>query len=154
VPHTPFALAFALLNADSSVDLFLDPAQEFARACDASRKSGARAPAVRSSHPRSMRFKGKTVLADPQWAAAFIFDRLERAGAKVVRASDPCQLPKACKNEAELAGSRRAHVRDGAALSRFLAWFAREAPSGKPHRDRRGRKSSSRSGTPPACSRT
>jgi Xaa-Pro aminopeptidase len=75
--------------------------------------------------------KGKAVLADPQWAAAFIFDRLERAGARIVRASDPCQLPKACKNEAELNGTRKAHVRDGAALSRFLAWFAREAPTGK-----------------------
>ena len=48
-----------------------------------------------------------------------------------MRATDPCQLPKACKNEAELEGTRRAHVRDGAALSRFLAWFAREAPSGR-----------------------
>src|SRR4029077_8053067 len=38
--------------------------------------------------------------------------------------------PKACKNEAELAGTRRAHVRDGQALTRFLAWFAREAPKG------------------------
>jgi Xaa-Pro aminopeptidase len=73
---------------------------------------------------------GKSVLADPQWSAAFVFDRLERAGAKIIRASDPCQLPKACKNEAELAGTRRAHIRDGAALSRFLAWFAREAPKG------------------------
>ncbi len=40
-------------------------------------------------------------------------------------------MPKACKNEAELAGARRAHIRDGQALSRFLAWLAREAPSGR-----------------------
>jgi Xaa-Pro aminopeptidase len=39
-------------------------------------------------------------------------------------------LPKACKNEVELAGTRKAHIRDGQALSRFLAWFAREAPKG------------------------
>ena len=25
---------------------------------------------------------------------------------------------------------RKAHVRDGAALSKFLCWFAREAPNG------------------------
>ncbi len=39
-------------------------------------------------------------------------------------------MPKACKNPVELEGARKAHMRDGAALSRFLAWFAREAPDG------------------------
>ena len=73
---------------------------------------------------------GKTVLADPATAAAAIFDRLNKAGAKVKNAADPCQLPKACKNPLELEGTRKAHIRDGAALSRFLSWFAREAPNG------------------------
>ncbi len=130
VPHTPFALSFAVLNADSSVDLFLDPRKSSPElAAHLGNQVRVRAP---SEFPPALdALKGKTVLADPQWAASFIFDRLERAGAKIVRASDPCQLPKACKNEAELEGTRKAHVRDGAALSRFLAWFAREAPSGK-----------------------
>jgi Xaa-Pro aminopeptidase len=30
----------------------------------------------------------------------------------------------------EIEGSRKAHIRDGAAVSNFLAWFAREAPNG------------------------
>jgi Xaa-Pro aminopeptidase len=38
---------------------------------------------------------------------------------------------KAVKNTAEIAGARLAHLRDGAALVRFLAWFDREAPKGK-----------------------
>jgi Xaa-Pro aminopeptidase len=45
--------------------------------------------------------------------------------------SDPCQLPKACKNPVEIEGARKAHIRDGAALSRFLAWISREAPNGQ-----------------------
>jgi Xaa-Pro aminopeptidase len=48
----------------------------------------------------------------------------------VIRGDDPCQLPKACKNPSEIEGARKAHIRDGAALSRFLCWFAREAPKG------------------------
>ncbi|HEC90776.1 MAG TPA: M24 family metallopeptidase, partial [Alphaproteobacteria bacterium] len=40
--------------------------------------------------------------------------------------ADPCQLAKACKNDVELTGMRRAHLRDGVALSRFLAWLAEE----------------------------
>ena len=129
VPHTPFALAFAILGQDGSVDLFMDerksspelakhlgnavrlrPPSEFVKALDA--------------------LRGKKVLADPGTASSAIFDRLKRAGAKVKPAPDPCQLPKACKNPVEIEGARKAHVRDGAALSRFLAWLAREAPGG------------------------
>jgi Xaa-Pro aminopeptidase len=40
-------------------------------------------------------------------------------------------LPKACKNTVELDGIRAAHRRDGAAVTRFLAWLARESKSGK-----------------------
>ena len=43
---------------------------------------------------------------------------------------DPCALPKACKNQTELDGIRAAHVRDGLALTRFLAWLSREGTSG------------------------
>jgi Xaa-Pro aminopeptidase len=48
----------------------------------------------------------------------------------MVERRDPCALPKATKTEAEIDGSRAAHRRDGRALSRFLAWFDREAPGG------------------------
>jgi len=75
--------------------------------------------------------KGKTVIADPAWTASVVFDRLAEAGASAKRAPDPCQLPKACKNAVEIEGMRKAHIRDGQALTRFLAWFAREAPHGQ-----------------------
>ena len=47
-----------------------------------------------------------------------------------MRSEDPCTLPKALKNEVEIAGMRAAHTRDGKALTRFLSWFADTAPSG------------------------
>jgi Xaa-Pro aminopeptidase len=130
VPHTPFALSFAILNVDGSTDLFMDK-----------RKSSPElvkhfGNAVRLREPSELvgaldALKGKTVLADPVTGAAAIFDRLVHAGARVKRAGDPCQLPKACKNPVEIEGMRKAHIRDGAALTKFLAWFAREAPNGQ-----------------------
>jgi len=48
-----------------------------------------------------------------------------------VRAADPCLLPKATKNDVELAGARSAHEKDGIALTRFFAWLAREGPTGR-----------------------
>ncbi len=130
VPHTPFALSFAILNADGSADLFMDERKSSAELI---RHFG---NAVRLHEPVEFvdaldALKGKTVLVDPTTGAAAIFDRLVKAGAKVKHGSDPCQLPKACKNPVEIEGMRKAHIRDGAALTRFLAWFAREAPSGR-----------------------
>jgi Xaa-Pro aminopeptidase len=123
LPHTPFALGFALLHDDATSDLFLAAEK---RSPELIAHLG---NAVRLRDPDEFEaaldgLRGKTVLADPATAASAIFDRLSRMGARIVRAPDPCQLPKACKNPLEIEGARKAHQRDGAALSRFLAWFA------------------------------
>jgi Xaa-Pro aminopeptidase len=129
VPHTPFALSYAIQYGNGSADWFMD-----------ARKSSPELEqhlgnAVRLRDPSEFvaaldDLKGKTVLADPGHSASAIFDRLTKAGATVKRAGDPCQLPKACKNPVEIEGARKAHIRDGAAVSKFLAWMAREAPGG------------------------
>jgi Xaa-Pro aminopeptidase len=75
--------------------------------------------------------KDRSVLVDPSTAASAIFDRLAKAGAKIRQGSDPCQLPKACKNSLEIEGMRKAHIRDGAALARFLFWFESNAAGGE-----------------------
>jgi len=46
----------------------------------------------------------------------------------VIEAQDPCALPKACKTSAELDGARAAHLRDGAAMARFLSWLDAQPP--------------------------
>ena len=56
-----------------------------------------------------------------------------------MRGADPIALMKAVKNHAEIAGTRAAHKRDGAAMARFLAWLDREAPDGQADRNRRRR---------------
>src|SRR5439155_1619964 len=52
------------------------------------------------------------------------------AGGKPVRGNDPVSLLKAVKNITEIEGTRTAHQRDAVALTKFLAWVDREAPSG------------------------
>jgi len=129
VSHSPLPLSFAILKTDGSVDWFLDPRKRNADLA-ASLDSGVaqRAPAEFATALAA--FKGAKVQADPATAAAWIFDRLAEAGATIVRAPDPCLMPKACKNPVELAGIRAAHRRDGAALAKFLAWVTRTAPQG------------------------
>ena len=75
--------------------------------------------------------QGRHVQIDPSSASSWYFDRLHNAGAIIIKGADPVILPRACKNEAELNGARAAHARDGAALTRFLAWIATTGQSGK-----------------------
>jgi Xaa-Pro aminopeptidase len=129
IPHTPFVLALAILHADGSAELFLDE-EKRGPGLAAHLGDGVHLKPASAFTAALDGLKGKHVLVDPATAASAIFDRLDHAGAKLIRAADPCQLPKACKNPLEIEGTRKAHIRDGAALSRFLCWFAREAPNG------------------------
>jgi len=131
VPHTPFAHAFAILHGDGHVELFIDPAKRSAE-LDAHLGNGVtpRHPDAFGTALAELGGRKARVQIDPMTAPAWAFRRLEGAGATIVSAADPCLLPKACKNAVEQAGARAAHRRDGAALSRYLAWFATEAPKG------------------------
>jgi Xaa-Pro aminopeptidase len=55
---------------------------------------------------------------------------LSEAGIAVAWGDDPCRLPKARKNAAEVAGTREAHLRDGAAMVEFLCWLDAAAAKG------------------------
>ena len=66
--------------------------------------------------------RGKAVLADSKKASMAVWDALGTAR-RLVDRPDPAVLMKAVKNEAEIAGMRKAHRKDGAALVKFLHWL-------------------------------
>jgi Xaa-Pro aminopeptidase len=131
VPHTPLPLSFAILRRDGSVSLFID-ARKLAPGIDRHLGNAVAIMMPEALGPAldALAAEGAPVQTDPATAAAWVFDRLEQARARIHRAADPCLLPKACKNQVEIDGTRAAHRRDGAALTRFLAWLAAEAPKG------------------------
>ena len=132
VPHTPLPLSFAILRQDGSVTLFLDR-RKLVPGLERQLGNGVTVAPPERLGPAldALAAEGGRVQVDPASAASWVVDQLEAAGAKIHRAADPCSLPKACKNPIELDGTRAAHRRDGAALTRFLAWLAREAPRGR-----------------------
>jgi len=132
VPHTPLPLSFALLRQDGSVTLFIDR-RKLAPGLDRHLGNSVTIESSDRLGPAldALAASGARVQVDPGTAASWVFDRLEKSGGNIHRAADPCLLPKACKNPVELAGTRAAHRRDGAAVTRFLAWLAREAPNGE-----------------------
>ncbi|MBC6982309.1 aminopeptidase P family protein [Caulobacter sp. 17J80-11] len=131
VKRAPMPLGQAILNKDGTARLFLDPAKVTP---NLQQWLG---NAVSLEDPSALpsaldALKGKKVLVDPSQSPAWYFDRLQAAGATVVRGLDPTALPRAAKNPVEVQGARDAHARDGAAVTRFLHWLATEAQTTLP----------------------
>ncbi len=129
VARTPVALAYTIVNADGTADLFVAPE----KMTDAVRQHLGNAVRVhdRAAFAPALRgFAGKVVAVDPSLSVAAIPLAIEAGGGRVVSLRDPVVIPKACKNPAEVNGHRAASLRDGAALARFLRWIAIEGPKG------------------------
>jgi len=128
IAHTPLALAFALVPREGQPALYVDAAKlDNAVRAGLQDTADVRAP---EDLTRDLSALTGTVRLD-QTSAADAFTRLIANGGKPTLGVDPITLMKSVKNRAEIAGSRAAHQRDGAALAHFLAWFDREAPKGK-----------------------
>jgi Xaa-Pro aminopeptidase len=129
VARTPVALAYALVRADATAELFVDP-EKIDETVARHLGNGVTVKPRTAFAPALDALAGKTVSVDPGRAVAAIFQRLTDAGATLAEARDPTVLPKAIKNEAEIAGTVAAHLRDGAAVTRFLHWVATVATRG------------------------
>ena len=124
VPCTPLPLCFALLHASGEVDLFIDPRKLLPGTAEALGGEVTRhRPDALGAALDALGEAAKRVGHDPASVPSWIATRLSSAGATLVESDDPCQAPKARKNTAELAGTKAAHERDGAALTRFLCWL-------------------------------
>jgi Xaa-Pro aminopeptidase len=125
VPH-----GFAILHKSAEVDLFLDP-RKITEGLAAHLGNAVRLRPPHEFAEGLAELSGKATLIDPGAGSQWIFSRLEQAGAVIQRGRDPVLLPKAQKNAVELKGVRSSHVRDGAALTRFLKWAASEGAAGR-----------------------
>ena len=118
IARNPVPHAFAVLDASGAVHLFAHPAK--------AKEVAAHLGADVQLHDWDA-FEGfasamtGTVQIDPKSCPFAVQSLLTQA--TVLEADDPCALPKACKNTVEIEGARAAHLRDGAAMVRFLAWL-------------------------------
>lgn len=116
IPRNPVAHGFAILHADGRVDLFMAAEKLVGLEAHLGADVACHAPQDFLSSLRQL--DGK-VRVDRATAPQIVADVL----AQPVWGDEPCALPKACKNEAEIKGSVEAHLRDGAAMVEFLAWL-------------------------------
>lgn len=122
IPRVPIVQAFAVLHRDGTVDLASDPAKFDPLGPD---------PAIRlhpwdGFAPLLSGLEGP-VRVDRESAPIAVSQALMAAGVEIAWAQDPCVLPKACKTGAEIEATAEAHLRDGAAVARFLHWLDGQA---------------------------
>lgn len=122
IAHNPVALAFAIVPAKGKPELFIaaDKLSGDVRR-ELEEKATIAAPDRLIAHIRTLKAQGARVRLDPETAAYALARALGRTS--LVAAADPCIALKAIKNSAEISGARKAHVRDGAAMVRFLTWL-------------------------------
>ncbi|MER9405713.1 aminopeptidase P family protein [Mesorhizobium caraganae] len=129
VPHTPLALGFAILAADGKHQLFMDQ-RKFSRTVAAylSQLADLHEPGEFEAAVVALAKGGAKIALDPVLAAEKLRILVEDNGGTFVAAPDPARIPRATKNQAEIAGSRAAHRRDGAAVAKLLCWLERQKP--------------------------
>lgn len=132
VPRLPVVLGCALLHANGDMTLFTDLAK-LPQGIEEHVGQGVNFKAETELARALADLAGVKLLADPHSANAWAQTLAREAGAKLIAGIDPVSLPKAQKNAAELAGMRACHVRDGVAVSRFLAWLDNEVANQRMH---------------------
>ncbi|MDZ7906441.1 MAG: aminopeptidase P family protein [Cypionkella sp.] len=121
VPRNPVLHGFAILHDTGKVDLFAKAAKFDASVLAHLGDDVALHPQERFA--AAVATLAGPVRVDPASAPIALVHILDGAGASVAWGDDPARLPKACKNDAEIAATRAAHLRDGAAMVEFLAWL-------------------------------
>jgi Xaa-Pro aminopeptidase len=122
VKYNPVAISYSIITADKAY-LFVNQ----------SHMSDAAIQALKNtteildyedfgSELQNIAKKGLHVWLDEGSVSQWIVDILEKGAALFYRPS-PVKLFKALKNKTEIAGFKNAHIRDGAAMVKFLCWL-------------------------------
>ncbi|MEC8294073.1 MAG: aminopeptidase P family protein [Pseudomonadota bacterium] len=121
IARNPVPHGFAILHDSGAVDLFM-AAEKLPEDVRTHLGSAVALKAPDELAAAATALTGR-VLLDKGSAPLALQRALDAGAAEVVLGRDPVILPKACKNPAEIAGARTAHLRDGAAMCEFLAWY-------------------------------
>ncbi|MEM9637283.1 MAG: aminopeptidase P family protein [Pseudomonadota bacterium] len=117
IPRNPVAQGFAILHDSGAVDLFMTAR----KLVEVREHLG---PEVRQHAPETF-LDAVEALNGPVRVdrGTLPYVLAEILGERAVFDGDPCALPKARKNAAEIEGAAAAHLRDGAAVVELLAWL-------------------------------
>ncbi|WP_420584490.1 aminopeptidase P family protein [Ruegeria sp.] len=119
IGYNPVAHGFAILHATGQVDLFMAREKLVVPLGD---HVSIHTPEAFLDAVAALKGSVQVDLGTLPQAVADVIE------GQMVDAGDPCALPKACKNDAEIAGSAEAHLRDAVAVVETLCWLDAQPP--------------------------
>lgn len=132
VAHTPLPLGFAIVPGEGGPSLYIDGRKLSNAVRDALEMvATVRAPGDFVGDLAELGAQKLTLRLDEATAPDALTRIIGQAGGSISRGADAMTITKAIKNATEIEGAHAAQRRDGAAVTRFLAWFDREAPHGR-----------------------
>lgn len=117
VEHTPVFFAFALIGKDTDTLYVMD---------DSFERQNTRPYMQIFDDLKSLR--GCSISLEKS-AASYALVRCLHSSVDITDEANPIELMKAVKNDTEIACTRNAHIRDGAAMVKFLYWLKNNAGS-------------------------
>ena len=117
VEHTPVFFAFALIGNDTDTLYVMD---------DSFERQNTRPYMQIFDDLKSLR--GCSISLEKS-AASYALVRCLHSSVDITDEANPIELMKAVKNDTEIACTRNAHIRDGAAMVKFLYWIKNNAES-------------------------
>jgi Xaa-Pro aminopeptidase len=132
VPHTPVVLAFAVVPKEGRPSIFVD-LRKLGNEIRARLEEAAdvRPNAAFERELTALGHEHGAVRLDPATCPEAIARLIADNGGAVMRGGDPIVPMKAVKNATEIEGARASQLRDGIAVTRFLAWFDRAVIRGE-----------------------
>lgn len=124
IPSFPVALAYTIVNDEDAV-LYIDSSRLDEKSKEALEKDGVKVKDYDKIYKDAKKLKN-TVMIDPSFVNYTLYSALNPG--HVIEENDPVILMKAIKNKTELDHTRNAHLKDGAAVSKFMYWLKQNAP--------------------------
>ncbi len=130
IPYNPVVLAYAVVSAEEAF-LFMDAARLSPEERGALENDGVTLkPYDETCRNLKDLPDGWSVGIDPDQVTVALRECIS-GGAEAKEIGSPVTMPKAKKNETELAGMRRAMAKDAVAMERFLYWIEQAVPTGR-----------------------
>ncbi|VEJ45614.1 aminopeptidase P family protein [Bartonella vinsonii] len=127
VSNTPFVLCFALIPIEETPILFLNSKKlEIEQKQYLEHYAKLYEPEQLIAKIKDYVQKGTVFALDPRLTCEKLRTVIEQQSGSFLTLTDPAALPRAIKNSTELNGARKAHLRDGVALTRFFSWLDKQ----------------------------
>ncbi len=124
IAYSPLLLSYALLTPDS-MNLYVDERKLEAQIRSDLEKDGITIRPYNAIYEDLPKAEGKKILLDPARLNYALYKSIP-AGIEILEKENPEVLMKSMKNDTEINNLIQAHIKDGAAVTKFMRWMKQE----------------------------